>query len=206
MLGRRSVTLLIALLVPVALMAGSWGATSSASPTPVVRPSARASFSGHGSVGQAYVLGAPTGTNLELTDAAGDRVGGGTVDALGSLIIRNVPPGSGYRFRSTSGPHAVSTAGFRVLSPSDARSPSFYSSQQMSAGLNYITMRDGVKLAATVRLPPGKTLADGPFPTVIEESGYAIAAPHSLIDAELHLNGETTSDPLVPDTATGWGR
>ena len=66
-------------------------------------------------------------------------------------------------------------------------------------------MRDGVKLAATVRLPPGKTLADGPFPTVIEESGYAIAAPHSLIDAELHQNGETTSDPLVPDTATAVG-
>ena len=44
-------------------------------------------------------------------------------------------------------------------------------------------MRDGIAIAATVRLPPGKTLADGPFPTVIEYSGYATAAPHSLIDA-----------------------
>ena len=34
----------------------------------------------------------------------------------------------------------------------------------MVEGLNYITMRDGVKLAATVHLPPGKSLADGPFP------------------------------------------
>ncbi len=75
----------------------------------------------------------------------------------------------------------------------------------MVEGLNYITMRDGVKLAATVRLPPGKTLADGPFPTVIEESGYAIAAPDSLIDAELGIDGETLSDPLLPDTATAVG-
>ena len=66
-------------------------------------------------------------------------------------------------------------------------------------------MRDGVKLAATVRLPAGKSLDGGPFPTVIEESGYAIAAPHSLIDAELHQDGETTSDPLLPDTATAVG-
>jgi hypothetical protein len=89
-----------------------------------------------------------------------------------------------------------------VLSTADTPPESFYRNQHLSVGLNYITMRDGVSLAATVRLPPGKTLADGPFPTVIEESGYAIAAPHSLIDAELHLNGESTSDPLVPDSAT----
>ena len=30
-----------------------------------------------------------------------------------------------------------------------------------------------------MRLPPGKTLADGPFPTVIEYSGYAVAGPHA---------------------------
>ncbi len=106
--------------------------------------------------------------------------------------------------RST-GQRVEATAPFRVLSPSDTPPESLYSGQHLSAGLNYITMRDGVKLAATVRLPPGKTLADGPFPTVIEESGYAIAAPHSLIDAELHRNGESASDPLLPDTATAVG-
>ena len=42
-------------------------------------------------------------------------------------------------------------------------------------------MRDGVELAMTVRLPPGKTLADGPFPTLIEHSGYQIAAPNDLL-------------------------
>ena len=61
-------------------------------------------------------------------------------------------------------------------------------------------MRDGILLAATVRLPPGKTLADGPFPTVIEYSGYNVAGPHNLIDA---LEGHaSSSDPLLPDTST----
>ncbi len=204
MLGRRSTTLLIGLTVAVALAtvgpaeAGTAAGGSSTAPAP-------AGFTGHGSIGQAYVLGAPPGTGLELVDAAGARVGGGTADRLGSLIVRDVPPGPGYRFRSVGGPRPTATAGFRVLSTTDTPPGSLYSGQQMVAGLNYITMRDGVKLAATVRLPPGKTLADGPFPTVIEESGYAIAAPHSLIDAVLHLNGESTSDPLVPDMATAVG-
>ena len=57
-----------------------------------------------------------------------------------------------------------------------------------------------MKLAAVLQLPPGKTLADGPFPTVVEYSGYAIAGPHSLIDALLH--GGNTNDPLLPSTAT----
>jgi len=201
---RRSTTLLIGLSVAVVLVTvGQEGASSAGGAVPSA--SASAGFTGHGSINQAYVLGAPPGTRLELIDAAGARVGGGTADRLGSLIVRDVPAGPGYRFRSTTGPHPTATTGFRVLATSDTPPGSFYSGQQMAAGLNYITMRDGVKLAATVRLPPGKTLADGPFPTVIEESGYAIAAPHSLIDAVLHLNGESTSDPLVPDTATAVG-
>jgi len=159
-------------------------------------------FSGHGSIDQAYLLGATPGASAALVNASGRRVGGGTVDAQGSLIVRSVSPGTGYTFRTTKGTTTASTNAFRVLSTGDTPPESFYSGQHLHVGLNYLTMRDGVSLAATVRLPPGKTLADGPFPTVIEESGYAIAAPHSLIDAELHLNGESTSDPLVPDSAT----
>ena len=92
------------------------------------------------------------------------------------------------------------TAAFRVLSTSSTPGASFYSSQHLHAGLNYVRMRDGILLAATVRLPPGKTLSDGPFPTVIEYSGYNVAGPHNLIDA---LEGHaSSSDPLLPDTST----
>ena len=157
---------------------------------------------GHGSIDQAYLLGGTPGSSAVLVDRSGRQVGHGRVDGQGSLIIRDVAPGPGYSFRTVQGAQVASTARFRVLSTRDTPPASFYQGQHLSVGLNYLTMRDGVSLAATVRLPPGKTLADGPFPTVIEESGYAIAAPHSLIDAELQQNGETTSDPLVPDSAT----
>ncbi|MHB8319598.1 MAG: CocE/NonD family hydrolase [Acidimicrobiales bacterium] len=159
-----------------------------------------APFSGHGSIDDAYELGARPGTQLHLFNSAGVSVGSGIADRFGSLIVRNIAPGNGYTFRSTRGTKSFSTKSFRVMSPNDIPPESFYSSQHMHVGLNYITMRDGIKLAATVRLPPGKTLANGPFPTVIEYSGYSIAAPHSLINAILH--GGNMKDPLLPSTAT----
>jgi hypothetical protein len=157
-------------------------------------------FQGHGSIQEAYVIGAPPGAHLVLVNGAGAEVGAGVVDRLGSLIVRNLTPGGGFRFEEGAGSGRRATAPFSVLSTHSTPSPSFYSSQHLHAGLNYVRMRDGVLLAATVRLPPGKTLADGPFPTVIEYSGYAVAAPHSLIDS---LEGSAPSnDPLLPDTST----
>ncbi len=157
-------------------------------------------FAGHGSIGEAYVLGAAPGSRLTVVNAEGTKVGGGVVDRLGSLIVRNLTPGPGYRFEEGSGADAPTTAAFSVLSTSSTPSASFYASQHLHPGLNYVRMRDGILLAATVRLPPGKTLADGPFPTVIEYSGYAVAPPHSLINA---LEGSAPSnDPLLPDTST----
>ena len=171
----------------------SSGTVAGGSPAPLP-------FLGHGSIGQAYVTGAPPGVHLTVVDANGTTVGSGVVDRLGSLIVRNLTAGPGYRFEEGTGPTARRTAAFAVLSTSSTPRASFYSSQHLHAGLNYVRMRDGVLLAATVRLPPGKTLADGPFPTVIEYSGYNVAGPHSLIDA---LEGHaSSSDPLLPDTST----
>jgi len=39
-------------------------------------------------------------------------------------------------------------------------------------GFQYLEMRDGVKLSAMVRLPDPTIYGDGPYPTVIEYSGY----------------------------------
>ncbi len=158
-----------------------------------------APFQAGGSIDEAYATGATPGEHLVLIDGSGAQVGAGVVDALGSLIIRNLNPGSGFRFEET-GPSPRASAPFSVLSTDSTPPGSFYAAQSLQAGLNYIQMRDGVLIAATVRLPPGKTLADGPFPTVIEYSGYATAAPHSLIDA---LEGKAPSnDPLLPSSAT----
>ena len=195
---RRLVSLVAALGVGVAAVAV---APTVASGAAVVS----GSMVGHGSIGQAYETGAAPGTNLNLIGPGGHIVGHGTTDALGSLVIRNLPAGSGYRFAVTGSQGKTSSNRFAVLAPSDTPASSFYSDQHLHVGLNYVTMRDGVQLAVTVRLPMGKTLTDGPFPTVIEDSGYATAGPHSLIDAVLHRNGETTSDPLLPSSATAVG-
>jgi predicted acyl esterase len=180
---------------PVALVVGASAASAATA------GSVPAGFVGRGSIDQAYELGAPAHRALALVDAAGAVVGRGTTDRYGSLVVYDVAPGPGYVFRTTSG-SSGHTEPFTVLGVHSTPPSSFYASQHMHAGLNYITMRDGISLAATVRLPPGKTLADGPFPTVIEYSGYAIAAPHSLIQALVHPTAATRRDPLVPDSAT----
>ena len=86
------------------------------------------------------------------------------VDRLGSLIVRNLTPGPGYRFEEGTGPRAPAPP----PSPSCPRHSTPHRvvlcRQHLHAGLNYVRMRDGILLAATVRLPPGKTLADGPVP------------------------------------------
>jgi predicted acyl esterase len=200
----RLVALALALVVGVASCSTTGGGSAAEPGTTAPAVTTAATFTAHGSLGQAYVVGAAPGAQLVLADAAGEQVGAGTADTLGSLIVRDVPPGDGYTFRSVDGTTVAGSAPFKVLALTDAPPQSFYANQQLKAGLNYITMRDGVSLAATVRPPEGKTLADGPFPTVIEYSGYAVAPPHDPIDAALHHTTDE-DDPLVPDVATAVG-
>jgi hypothetical protein len=188
-LNKRLVTFVLAGMAA----AGMFVATTS---TPSF---ASTSFQGHGSIDQAYAVGAKPGERLTLINGSGAKVGSGLVDSLGGIIIRNLSPGGGFRFEET-GAQPRRTAPFAVLSASSTPPASLYSSQHLHAGLNYVQMRDGISIAATVRLPPGKTLADGPFPTVIEYSGYATAAPHSLLDSL--LGKAPSNDPLLPDSAT----
>src|SRR4029450_9377277 len=58
-----------------------------------------------------------------------------------------------------------------------------------------------------VRRPRGKTLADGPFPTLIEYSGYQVAAPHDLLDSVVKqlTRDSAQPDPAPPPHATALG-
>ncbi len=154
---------------------------------------------GAGSVTQAYLLGATPGAPVVLHDADGDVVGSGRVDRLGSFLVRELPPGPGYRFE-VDGETGNAFAVLDGVTPP----PSSLYRQTLRPGLNYIRVRDGVTLAAVLRLPVGKTMADGPFPTVIEYSGYQIAAPHDYLLGAL---GALTRhpDPLAPSTSTVLG-
>src|SRR5262249_39290113 len=55
----------------------------------------------------------------------------------------------------------------------------FYTNQKLKPGYNYITTRDGTQLAAYVTLPGPE--ANGPYPTVVNYSGYDPAKPGAPI-------------------------
>ncbi len=153
-----------------------------------------------GSVEAAY-LAAPAGTAVELISSSHRVVAHGTTDARGALVIHDVAPGRGYHFSLKRGTTRSVTGSFTVQSQRQPKPESFYKKVSLHAGLNYLPMRDGITLAATVRLPLGATsLGQGPFPTLIEYSGYGTAAPGSLLDAE--LGKYQGNRALLPDTAT----
>ncbi len=158
-----------------------------------------------GSVNAVYVSttlsgAAATGVSVTLYNSKNATIGTGVTDAHGALVFHDIVPGTGYH--ATVG--GVSRPVFTVL---DTKTPnvSLYNGPALHEGLNYITMRDGINLAATVRLPDGKTLANGPFVTLIEYSGYTTAAPHSLIDSYLGRAGHPANDPLLPSSSTALG-
>jgi predicted acyl esterase len=65
----------------------------------------------------------------------------------------------------------------RAATPQPTPPQSFYDNQHLGDGFQYITTRDGTKLSATVHLP-GPADA-GPYPTVIEYSGYDPSNPNA---------------------------
>jgi predicted acyl esterase len=151
-----SATLAVPTLTPVA--AGA--ATTSTSPT--VQPS----------VHQIAVTGARAGAQAALHDRDGTEVAAEQVDALGSALFRDLPAGPGYE---------VTVDGTRVgepvtvLAPGDTPPASLNEDQQLDAGYGYLTTRDGTRLAINVKLPG--PVDRGPYPTVVEYSGYDPANP-----------------------------
>ncbi|MEW6433416.1 MAG: CocE/NonD family hydrolase [Myxococcota bacterium] len=132
-----------------------------------------ATFSVRESVEQLHVTHAPPGATLEVVSAAGAVVASGTVDEQGSLVFRKLPPGDGYRVR-LAGETPEETRPLTVKSVEGSQpAQDFYASQKLVAGFNYLTMRDGTTLSAWVTLPPGR----GPFPTVVNYSGYDASRP-----------------------------
>src|SRR5512132_3357733 len=155
---------------PLALRLKIFGIVAVVAACGALAPAATA-FKARGGIKNAYVLDAKKGQKLQLVDAHGHVVGAGRADRLGSKIFRDLKPGKGYRVR-----HGGKTTGpFKVLRAGENPPQPFYKHIKLKQGLNYVKMRDGVELAMTVRLPAGKKLSDGPFPTLMEYSGYQTA-------------------------------
>jgi hypothetical protein len=167
------------------------------------QPSAAAAeLSARGSIEQAYVLDAPPGARLDLLDRRGRTVASGRADRYGSRVFRDLAPGPGYRVRRRTGGRA--TRPFAVLRAEADPPRAFYARTRLREGLNAVRVRDGIELAMTVRLPAGRTLADGPLPTLVEYSGYQVAAPGNLLGSlAASLTGRPVpADPLLPAAGT----
>jgi uncharacterized protein len=167
-----------------------------------------------GSIDEAWLTGAHPGDRITLVrrgKAVSNPANPSPADSLGSLIIRNLTPGAGYGWvDDTTGQR---TPTFSVLAPghNPGSRSALYTGQSLHQGLNYLTMRDGIRLAATVRFPYGGTCSpSSPCPTVIEYSGYNVAGPTdpipSLLAQALGTTCTDCGDPnLLPDSATDVG-
>jgi uncharacterized protein len=104
--------------------------------------------------------------------------------------------GEGYVIRNDSSTPVESSEPFTVLGIDDVPEPSFYEGQVLTGvhtallgglaageneadGFGYIEMRDGVTLSVMVRFPDPNLYGPGPWPTVVEYSGYATSRPDS---------------------------
>lgn len=125
----------------------------------------------HGSVGQVAVTGAAAGIPARLVDAGGREVAAGSTDRAGALLFRDVVPGSGYVVELGT----TRTAPVTVMSSADVPPPSLYTDQQLDEGFGYVRTRDGTLLSVNVTLPG--PMERGPYPTVVEYSGYDPSNP-----------------------------
>jgi len=127
-----------------------------------------------GSVEQVDVTGAKKGERLALLDRRGKVVQTRRAGALGASLFRDVRPGTGYRVR-----HGKSARSAPVTVLADVSAPPStkgYAQRIPAEGYGYLTTRDGTRLAINVHLPAGGT---GPYPTLVEYSGYGYARPPS---------------------------
>lgn len=150
--------------------------TSSPQPTPPgMEP---ASFEVHGSVNQVWLIDAEPGQTLQLQNASGEEIRSGEADDFGSIIFREILAGDGYRVTSPEGaPAGVASPAFTVRNPDQHPDADFYQNIQLREGYQYLETRDGTLLAVHVILPG--PIEDGPYPTVVEYSGYSPADPNN---------------------------
>ena len=139
------------------------------------------------SVGQLSVTGLPPGQEVEVW-RDGAPVDTAPADALGSVLFRQLPPGTGYEVRAG----AATASGLVVESPASSQpDQSFYDGQSIGEGFGYLTTRDGTQLSINVVLPG--PVEDGPYPTVVEYSGYDPSNPLATLGG---LGGGVDPTPL----------
>ena len=97
-------------------------------------------------------------------------------DANGLLVMRYVAGGTGYTVRRVDSSGVLPSPPFTVRTASFRPSAASYRSQVLKDGFGYLRTRDGTLLSYTLRLPG--PIDKGPYPTVVEYSGYDPSNPY----------------------------
>ncbi|MEP6297441.1 MAG: CocE/NonD family hydrolase, partial [Ilumatobacter sp.] len=112
-----------------------------------------------------------------------DTMNGPVVDEYGSLVVRGLDARRDYRLVTSTG---AATEPYDVLARDEHPEPAFFAEQRLvidrpnedgtvTTGFDYIETRDGTTLGAYIVLPG--PVEDGPYPTVVEYSGYSPSNP-----------------------------
>ena len=154
-----------------------------------------AAFDVRPSVEQVHVWHATPGETLEVVDADGNVAQSAMTDELGSIVFREIDPGPGYQVRAADGSFR---GPFEVMSIANSQpDQSFYDDQQLVEGFQYITMRDGTQLSVYVQLPG--PIEEGPYPTLMNYSGYDPSKPGKPLDVGFSLDGLCEDYPVLCD-------
>lgn len=127
-----------------------------------------------GSVEQIHIVHAQASSRVSVHGPNNFQKDAST-DDQGGLILRDVPPGDGYRVMvhgdnvngHSDTPHRV-----RVLSPKEHPDAPFYAAQKLEPTHGYVETRDGTLLAYRVVLPDPQVHGPGPYDLLITYSGY----------------------------------
>ncbi|MEI8240348.1 MAG: CocE/NonD family hydrolase, partial [Actinomycetota bacterium] len=150
-------------------------------PTSTEKALALATFTVQPGTEQIAILGAKPGDTLHVQQGV-TEVAKGTVDTQGSLLFRSLKAGDQYVVASDTEVSKPIT----VASATDVPPASLYQQQTLlpAGGFGYITTRDGTTLSANVLLPGPAN--KGPYPTVVEYSGYQPSDPASAQIAAIY--------------------
>ena len=143
----------------------------------------------HGGVETLTVTGAEVGSHLEVRDSQGKLLVTLIADHAGNAHLAYVPA-EPIVLRSQQdlaealsdgevlapGDYTVADVPVLVLAVDDIGDPSLYE-QTLSPGFGYLRVRDGVDLSILVSFPDENLYGAGPYPTVIEYSGYGPSNP-----------------------------
>ena len=180
---------------------------------PAAAGAAEAPFSANASAKQVYVTGLDAGARAKLV-RSGETIATRRANELGGLLFRKVKPGE-YRVRSGGAKSERLTVFSERSAPPNEDS---YEQEIADSGYQYLTTRDGTKLAIYVHppedvsnaLPTGYVphVPAGPTPTLIEYSGYGYAdpaGPQSGISILANLMGFTVVNVNMRGTGCSGG-